>query len=351
MVEESPYPPPSPVLSTLRHRGMPFLALLLLVLLTLAGAALIAGASPLLAFHTLFRGAFGDTYAVSETLSQTVPLLFTGLGVAIAFRCGVWNIGAEGQFLIGAMAVMAVLKVWQPASALVGIPLLFLAGGCAGAVWAGIPAVMRVYRHVPEVITTLMLNFVALHLFSYAIRGPLQEAAMRYPQSDEVPAALQLWRFLPPTRLHLGFLLAVGALILVQWLLFRTVLGFQVRATGKSERAAHASGIPTSRVMLAAMGLSGGLAGLGGAVELMGITFRLVEPFSPGYGFTAIAVALVGGLHPLGIGVSSLLFGALTVGSGALQRTAGIPSVLVSIIQAVVLFGVAWQSARWKRLR
>ncbi|MBW3621791.1 MAG: ABC transporter permease [Armatimonadetes bacterium] len=328
---------------------LPSLVTALIILLALVGAALAAGVSPLHALVTLWAGAFGDAYAVSETLTQTVPLLFAGLGVAVAFRCGVWNIGAEGQFLVGAMAVMALLAVWQPPNAVLGIPALVMAGAGAGAVWAGLAAALRVYRCVPEVISTIMLNFIALHMFSWAIRGPLQEAAGRYPQSEEVPAILQLGRFMPPTRLHLGFLLALLALAGVQILLFRTVLGFQIRATGQNDRAARYAGIPTSRVILIAMGISGGLAGVAGAVELTGVTFRLVEPFSPGYGFTAIAVALVGGLKPYGIGAAALLFGALTVGSGALQRSAHIPSVLVSVIQAAVLFAAAWQSARGRK--
>jgi simple sugar transport system permease protein len=343
--DDSPETSPALTGASPLRLALPFAATLLLLSLALAGAALAVKTSPLLALQTLWLGAFGDTYAVSETLTQSVPLLFTGLGVAVAFRCGVWNIGAEGQFLAGAMAVAAVLRVWQPSSALVGVPVLLLAGAAAGAAWAGLAGGLRAYRRVPEVISTIMLNFVALYLFSWVIRGPLQEAARRFPQSEEAPAAVQLWRLLPPSRLHLGFLLALLALAGVQVFLFRTVPGFQVRAVGQNERAARYAGIPARRVVLLAMAVSGGLAGVGGAVELLGVTFRLVEPFSPGYGFTAIAVALVGALHPLMIGLSALLFGALNVGSGALQRAAGIPSVFVSIIQAVVLLSVAWQGA------
>lgn len=320
------------------------LAAISVILGTVAGAALFARVSPWVALGALWTGAFGDLYAVSETLTRTTPLLFTGLGVALAFRCGVWNIGAEGQFLTGAVAVMAALRVWQPGAAWIGIPFLLLAGGAAGAFWAAIPALLLQYRRVPEVISTIMLNFIALQFFSWAIRGPLQESLHRYPQSDEVPASLHLWRFLPPTRLHAGFYLALLTMGAVSVLLYRTVLGFQIRATGQNSRAARYAGIPASRTILLAMLLSGALSGLGGAVELTGVTFRLFEPFSPGYGYTAIAVALLGGLNPYWVGAAALLFGALDAGSGSLQRIAGIPSVMVSVVQAVVLFFVAWRN-------
>jgi simple sugar transport system permease protein len=329
--------------SRLRAAGST-VAALCLILGTVAVAALFAHASPAVALGALWSGAFGDLYALSETLTRTTPLLFTGLGVALAFRCGVWNIGAEGQFLAGALAVMAALKIWQPESAWIGIPFVLLAGAAAGAIWAAVPALLLQYRRVPEVISTIMLNFVALQLFSWAIRGPLQEELHRYPQSNEIPAALHLWRFLPPTRLHAGFFLALLAMGAVSLLLSRTALGFQIRATGQNARASRYAGIPTARAILVAMILGGALSGLGGAVELTGVTFRLFEPFSPGYGYTAIAVALLGGLNPYWVGASALLFGALDAGSGSLQRVAGIPSVLVSVIQAVTLFFVAWRN-------
>ncbi len=309
-------------------------------------AALAAHASPAAAFSALWNGAFGDSYALGETLTRAIPLLFTGLGVAVAFRCGIWNIGAEGQFLVGALAVMATLKVWRPGVPLVGVPVLLAAGALAGAAWAGVPAWLRARRAVPEVISTIMLNFTAIQLFGWAIRGPLQEAARRYPQSDEVPDLLQLWRFWPPTRLHSGLFLALAATVALAVYLSRTVSGFQLRATGANPRAAYAAGIPTTRALYTAMGLGGALAGLGGAVELLGVTFRLVEPFSPGYGYTAIAVALVGALSPGWVALAALLFGALDVGSGALQRVAGVPSVIVSVIQGALLFFVAWGYAR-----
>jgi simple sugar transport system permease protein len=326
--------------------GVPTLAALLLIVLTIGGAAVASGSSPGSAFVALWQGAFGDVYALSETLTFTTPLLFTGLGVAIAFRSGVWNIGAEGQFIVGAMASVALLRLWTPSAAWIGTPSLLLAGALAGAVWGFLPAVLLIYRRVPEVISTIMLNFVAIQLLSWSIRGPLQETARRYPQSDPIPDSLHLWRFLPPTRLHAGFFLALMAMAGLYLLLKRTVLGFQIRATGQNARAARYAGIPTRRAILASMAIGGALAGLGGAVELTGVTFRLFEPFSPGYGYTAIAVALLGGLQPYLVGAAALLFGALNAGSGSLQRAAGVPSVLVSVIQAVILFFVAWRNAR-----
>ena len=340
--------PPAPTLARgsfapLLNGVLPTLGAAGLVALTLAVAAIAAHSTPMAAYRALASGAFGDLYSIGETLTRTVPLMFTALGVALAFQCGVWNIGADGQFLVGAIAAMAMLRVWPAPPSWAGIPLLIAAGAAAGALWALLPAVLKVRRRASEVISTIMLNFIAMQLLSWVIRGPLQEGPRRYPQSDEVPAALQLWRLLPPTRLHIGLAGAVLAAIALGFFLYRTTLGFQIRATGQNETAARASGIPVDRAVIAAMALGGGLAGLGGAVELMGVTFRLYEPFSSGYGYTAIAAALLGGLKPGGVAVAALLFGALDAGSRTLQTQAGIPSVMVSVIQGVILLFVAWR--------
>jgi simple sugar transport system permease protein len=299
-----------------------------------------AGSSPLLAFAALAEGALGSTHGLSEVAVKTCPLLLTGIAVAIAFRAGLWNIGAEGQLLAGAVAMAWMGSRITGLPAFVAIPLGLATSVAAGALWAGAAAFLRVKRNVSEVIGTIMLNFVAAGLVSYLVHGPLMEAAGRYPQTDAVSLAMRLPRFAPPLRVHAGILLALAAAALAYVLLFRTVLGYEMRAVGLNREASRLAGIRPDRLTWITLLASGGLAGLAGGIEVSALTFRLYEKFSSGYGFTAIAVALLGRLHPAGVILAALLFGALDAGSSAMQRAAGVSSVLVSVIQATVIFGL-----------
>jgi len=300
----------------------------------------VAGGDPLLALGALLDGAFGSADAWSEVGVRTCPLLLTGLAVAIAFRAGIWNIGAEGQLLIGAVIVAWLgtrVGGWPAPLAMV---VVLAAAALGGALWAGIAGVLRSARGVDEVISTIMLNFIALGLVGWLVNGPLMEAAGTYPQSDAVAAAVRLPRLFSGYRLHAGLLLALLAAGGVWLLLFRTALGFEMRAAGLNLLAARLAGLRTTGALLRALALSGALAGLAGGIEVSAITFRLYENFSPGYGYTAIAVALLGRLNPLGVVVAAVLFGALDVGSAAMQRDAGVSSVLVSAIQATVILAL-----------
>jgi len=300
----------------------------------------VAGGDPLLALGALLDGAFGSADAWSEVGVRTCPLLLTGLAVAIAFRAGIWNIGAEGQLLIGAVMVAWLgtrVGGWPAPLAMV---VVLAAAALGGALWAGIAGVLRSARGVDEVISTIMLNFIALGLVGWLVNGPLMEAAGTYPQSDAVAAAVRLPRLFSGYRLHAGLLLALLAAGGVWLLLFRTALGFEMRAAGLNLLAARLAGLRTTGALLRALALSGALAGLAGGIEVSAITFRLYENFSPGYGYTAIAVALLGRLNPLGVVVAAVLFGALDVGSAAMQRDAGVSSVLVSAIQATVILAL-----------
>src|SRR5215475_11935443 len=247
------------------------------------------------AFAALVRGALGSWYAVgSGTLIRATPLILTGLAVAVAFRAGVFNIGAEGQFLVGAVAQAAVALTLHALPTVVLLPATLVAGAIAGACWAWIAAVLRARFHVLEVISTIMLNFVALYLVSYLVRGPLQEPTRIYPQTETFAAAAQLPRFGPTTRLHVGFAIACVACIVTWWALRYTAAGFRARVAGaNADAASSAGGIDVRRVTTRAFVLSGALAGLAGAVEVSGVTYALYENISPGYGYTAIAVALL----------------------------------------------------------
>jgi general nucleoside transport system permease protein len=302
----------------------------------------------------LWTGSVGSWYAfTSATLVRAVPLMLTGCAVAIAFRGGVLNIGGEGQLLAGAAAAAAVALAGPPAAvaAPVVIILALLAAALAGAMWAAVAAFLRSRFGVLEVISTIMLNFVALYVVSYLVRGPLQEPTRVYPQSASISDAIHLPRIPGADRLHVGFLLAVVLAIAAGWILRHTAAGFRVIATGESATAAASAGdidvrATTTRVFLS----SGALAGLAGGVEVLGVTFALYENISPGYGYTAIAVALLARLDPWRVVVTAVLFGALEAGAGAMQRDAGVPSALVSVIEAaLILTVVAAQSIRTRR--
>jgi simple sugar transport system permease protein len=286
-----------------------------------------------------------------------VPLLLTGLGVALSFRARLFNIGAEGQFLMGAVAATWVGTM--PVAPGLHLLCVLVAGAAAGALWSGLAGLMKLYRGVQEVLTTLLLNFVAVQTVAWMVRGPLQEAALRYPQSDKIaiPARLLLLQPAaaggePATRLHAGVFLA-AALVFAVWFFLRwTAGGFALRAVGAGAPAAEAAGIPLARTTMTAFLLSGALSGLAGAVQISGVTYFLADRYSPGYGYTAIAVALLAGLNPLALVPSALFFGALTAGSSNVQ-SAGVSSVVIQVLQAVTLFsllGYAWARERRGRL-
>lgn len=326
----------------------------LLVLVPVAVAAA-TGGDPWQALAALVAGSVGSAASVAESLVRSVPLVFAGLGVAIAFRAGVWNIGAEGQLLAGMLGATVTGLALSALPGGILAPLALGAGALAGALWAAAPAALRLRRDVPEVISTLMLNFLAVYSIQYLVRGPLRDPTSVNDWSPLLPPAAHLprlgawlgWR--APAgggfgaaellRLHAGVLLAPAAALLLWVWLAKSAAGFQIRAVGLNPAAARAAGIPTGRTMLLAFLASGALAGLGGAVEVLGLTHRLYSyaPGSPGYGFGGIAVALLGGLHPTGVLGAALLFGALSAGCSQMERTAGISFHVTYIFQAVVV--------------
>lgn len=321
----------------------PFLVALVIGLVVATPAMLaITGFDVSRAARALVTGAFGSWYAFgSGTLVRATPLIFTGLSVALAFRAGVFNIGAEGQFLTGAAAATAVALGAGSFPRFALIPLVLAAGMVAGAAWAWIAAVLRTRFHVLEVISTIMLNFVAAYLVSYLVRGPLQEPTHIYPQTETIAVAAQLPRFGATTRLHLGFAIAVVACLVSWWAIRYTAGGFRLRAVGANPDAAYSAGlINVNRVTTRVFLVSGAIAGLAGAVEVSGVTYALYENLSPGYGYTAIAVALLARLDAAAVIATGVLFGALEAGASAMQRDAGVPSVAVSVIEAAIILAV-----------
>jgi ABC-type uncharacterized transport system permease subunit len=310
--------------------------LLGLAILTLGLEA--AGYDAASALAALWSGAFGSWYAfTSATLVRSVPLILIGLGIAIAFRAGVFNIGAEGQFYAGAIAATwgGLHLAGRPAPLALGA--LLLASALAGAAWVAVPVWLKLRFGVIEVISTLLLNFVAESLVSLMVQGPLQERSHIYPQSDVIAPSAWL-PLLGGTRLHAGFLLAL-ILAAILWFLFtRTLWGFRLRAVGVGPRAAEVSGgVDSQKMGAVALFLSAAMSGLAGGVEVSGVSHALFQNLSPGYGFTGIAVALLGGLHPVGVVFAGILFGALEAGAGAMQREAGVPAVAVYVVEAVII--------------
>ncbi len=283
------------------------------------------------------------------TLVRATPLLITGLAVLLAFRAGIWNIGAEGQFYAGAIAATWVGTRWGLTSPIAAALLVTVAAGLAGAAWAAIPAWLRSGYGVLEVITTLMLNFIAEYLVGFLVQGPLQEAGRTYPQSDPIAGAARLAPLISGTRLTVAFPLGVLLAVAAWVYLMRTRPGFALRAAGANPVAARVSGrINVARVTAMALLASGALAGLAGAAEVCGVTFALYERLSPGYGYSAIAVALLARLNPLAVIPTALFFGFLEAGASALQRSAGIPSVTVYAVEGLVILVVV---ALERRLR
>ena len=323
---------------------------MLLGLAALAVGLQLAGYDAAAALAALWRGAFGSWYAISSaTLVRSVPLIVIGLGIAVAFRGGALNIGAEGQFYAGAIAATWVGLHVAALPAAVAIPAVWCAALLAGALWVAVPVGLRMRYGVLEVISTLLLNFVAEALVSYVVQGPLQERQGIYPQSDPIALSARL-PLVPGTRLHAGLFLALGCAGVLWYLFARTRWGFMLRAVGAGARAAEVSGrIDSRRITAQALLASGAIAGLAGGVEVTGVSYALYQNLSPGYGFTAIAVALLARLNPVGVVGAGLLFGALEAGAGAMQRDAGVPAVTVSVVEAVVLIVVVIASAGVRR--
>jgi simple sugar transport system permease protein len=311
------------------------------------------GANPVVAYQALVEGAFGDRNALANTLVRATPLLFVGTGICIAYRSGVINIGGEGQFILGALAATVLALNMASAPAWIIIPAASIAGFLGGAFWGLIPGYLKAKFNVNEILSTVMMNGIAVQFMNYLLTGPLidpvqVERGSRLPESARLPAASDLPR-LVPTRLHLGAALAVVLAVAVWVLLWRTSIGYRIRAVGLNPHAARYAGISVSRYAMLSLTLSGALAGLGGAIQILGLHHRMFTDgsaagFTGSAGFNGIVAALFGGLHPIATIPASVLFGGLLVGANQLQRTVQVPSALVVALNGlVVIFVVASQ--------
>lgn len=343
-------------MKTLRTAGVPLLSVGLAMLI---GSIIIAasGKDPLLAYGSLLRGAFGgpdkwalgDFKALGDTISRATPLVFAGLAVAFGFRANLFNIGANGQLLLGSITAAGLGLALSGLPPVIAVPLILLGSALAGAAWAFVPAILKAKVGAHEVITTMMFSWIGLYLTSWIIAGPLADATASsqtpmLPQSvwlptlDKVfPALLRI-----PVRAHLGFIIAVVLAVVVWWVLKRTTLGYSVRAVGFNPSAAQNGGISIGITTVWALCISGALAGLAGASEVLGVQHRMFDEVSAGsgFGFTGIAVALLAKNHPIAVIFAGILFGALSAGSSMMQLVANVPDKIVTIVQALIIFFV-----------
>jgi simple sugar transport system permease protein len=337
--------------------GVPVLSVLLA--LVLVGLLLAAnGSDPIAAYRSMVSAAFGSTFALSTTIMKTLPRLLPALGIALALRAGLWNVGAEGQIYVGALAATGVALFGPVLAFPLGAGLALIAGAAAGAAWGAIPGALRAGRGISEVITSLMLVYVAIHLTNYLVEGPWLVSGSTFPATNVVPTEFRLPIIWSGTLLNAGALVVVGVLVVVAFVLARTVFGLRLRAVGGNDRAARIAGLSVGSITITAMAASGALAGLAGGIEVLGTRGRLIEGFSPGYGFEAIAIALLGRLNPIGIVGAALLFGALDAGGAGLQTTAaGVSSAIVPITEGLAVvfvligLGVVEMLARRRQAR
>ncbi|MBC8335396.1 MAG: ABC transporter permease [Anaerolineales bacterium] len=315
--------------------------------------------SPVEAYGALWEGAFGSTNAMAETLVKATPLLLVGLGICIAFRASVINIGGEGQMIIGGILATQIGLTFTDWPGWLVIFAAMVAGFLGGALWGGIPGFLKAYFRVNEILSTVMMNAIAVQVMNYMLRGPMidpaqAEKASKIPQTARLLEAFRLPRW-APTRLHAGFLIAVVLAILVYILLWRTTLGYRIRAVGQNPHAARYGGIRVRRHIVTALLLSGAFAGLAGAIQVYGVNYRMITDgsasgFTGSAGFNGIVAALFGQLHPIGTIPASIFFGALLVGANKMQRVVQIPSALITALNGLVVIFVV-SSEIWRRRR
>jgi ABC-type uncharacterized transport system permease subunit len=317
----------------------PILAVLLAMVVG-SGFILTVGESPFAAYRVLLQESFGSMRGFATTLQRATPLMFTGLAVAFAFRAGLFNIGAEGQLYIGAFAAAWVGFTFTNLPKFIHLPFAILASMVGGAIWAAVSGLLKAKFGIHEVINSIMMNYIAYFLTDWLVTGPFQGSTM-IPETKRVAASATLSRLMPPTRLTTALYVALLAAAIVYFIMWRTKLGYEIRAVGLNPTAAEYGGISVARITVAAMAISGALAGLAGMEQILGLNNRFIQRFSPDLGFMGVAVALLGKNHPVGIVLAAVLFGALQTGAAAMDRLTSVPRELITILQGVIIFFIA----------
>lgn len=327
--------------SMIRVRGaFPSIIAVLAAFLLGALVLLATGYSPIDAYSNLLFGAFGSYYYIGQTFSQATPIIFTSLAFLFAFKCGLFNIGAEGQLLIGGFSAALVGITFTDLPIYIHLPLALLAGAAGGALWAFIPAVLKARLDAHEVITTMMLSYVALYVISYMVNYPFKAPGW-VAQTPIVAPSAQLPSLMYPTQLSASIIVAIIMVVFIAYVLQKTTLGYEIRAIGLNPSAAESGGINVKKGIVLALVISGAIAGLGGAGEILGVHHRYIDGFSPGYGWDGLAVALIGGLNPFGAVFAAIFFGALRSGGTVMNRVTGVPIDVIFILQALVVLFVA----------
>ena len=313
------------------------IAAIVVTLILSAIPILIAGGHLWKSYFYLFYGALGTRFNLLETFVKASPLLLTGLAVAFAFRAKFWNIGAEGQLLAGALTATVLGVHMGAVPRPLVLPIIIVAGFIAGGIWASIPAILKTKLKVDDVVSTLLLNYVMIHIMGALLFGPLQQPGSSWPRSSAIIESAQYPVLLIRSRFHMGILLAFLAVFVIWFINKKTTFGYQSKAVGVNIRAAHFGGINTTAVILWTALISGGLAGLAGVGELCAIQYRLIMDISPGYGYSGIVIAMLGNLHPVGVLFSSLFFSVIIVGAQTMSRMTGVPTYIAEVIQGMAL--------------
>ncbi len=313
----------------------------LVALLIIAIPVLAAGRSPVEAYVLMAQGAFGSMFALSETLNRATPLILTGLAAAIAFRARLWNIGAEGQLYMGALAAVLVGSGFLQLPGPLMIPAIMVAGFIAGGLMMVVPTLLKQRFGADEVVITLLLNFVVILFVQMLIEGPLKDPlAMGWPQSVPLLADAKFDKLIPRLRMHWGLVIGLASALLLWFMVRKTVLGFEVKAVGENKAAARFAGIPVSSTMLKVALISGGLAGLAGVSEVAGVKGYLSADLSPGFGYSGIVVAMLAGLSPIGSVLAAIFIAAVFVGADSMSRATGISSYIADLVVALSLLCV-----------
>ena len=313
------------------------IAAILVTLILSAIPILMAGGNLWKSYYYLFYGALGSRFNLLETFVKASPLLLTGLAVAFAFRAKFWNIGAEGQLLAGALTATALGVSLGGIPQVLVLPIVIIAGILAGGIWAVVPAILKTKLKVDDVVSTLLLNYVMLHIMGALLFGPLQQPGSSWPRSAGIIEAACYPVLIARSRFHMGILLGFLAVIVIWFINQKTVFGYQSKAVGVNVTAAHFGGINTTSVIIRTALISGGLAGLAGVGELCAIQYRLIMDISPGYGYSGIVIAMLGNLHPVGVLFSSFFFSVIIVGAQTMSRMTGVPTYIAEVIQGMAL--------------
>jgi len=313
---------------------------LLVALFIFSVILLVMGFNPISSLGAILYGSFGTISSTGDTFVRVTPLLLSALAFLIAFKARFLNIGVEGQLYMGALVAYLVAAQMESVPSVLSIPLITLASFIGGVAWLAVPLVLKIKLEINEIFPTVVMNFIAMFFISWLTTGPIKDPGALNPQTRDIPQLTQLPRIIPGTRLHAGIILAFFLAFLMYLILYKTILGYEIRAVGLGSKAAKHGGISLSKNILSVGILSGGLAGLAGMVEVVGTHHFLIQGFSPGFGYQGIAIAALGGFHPIGVVFGSTFFSILSIGGETMQRIGGVPIDMIHILQAVLVLSV-----------